>query len=364
MTATRRAGLADPSAQLYMVFYYMGPALLIFTIIKHPWSPAEEPRRTSAMRGDDQDHLSPSAKAILKAVGIAFFDIAAQSLNYAGGAQAGATIFAVVYSSVTVWTAVFSRCLLRRRLTAAQACGVATVFLGLCATAADSAQTGGDAVLRGTALVLLGSCMHGATYVLAEAVMRGPAAAAVEVAFDRQPPVTTTRRARDYVTSNENAAIQSNVAMSGLVLWQFFYTARRWNELIVQPMRAAGTGVARAAALLGGFGVANLVHSLAFYFTLKNYPGGAVSAGVMKGLQAVLVFAAADRLYCSVQDQSMCFSVTKFISLVTVVTGVFTFAVATEQTTAAKGGYTRIEEEAEAEEEEEEEEGVEAIMPP
>ena len=33
MTLCKVAGLADPSAQLYMLFYYAGPGFLIFTIL-------------------------------------------------------------------------------------------------------------------------------------------------------------------------------------------------------------------------------------------------------------------------------------------------------------------------------------------
>ena len=77
--------------------------------------------------------------------------------------------------------------------------------------------------------------------------------------------------------------------------------------------------------------MANLVHSITFYHTLAYYPGGATSAGVMKGLQAVLVFVAAHLLYCGrIGGEEMCFTISKLLSLCTVVGGVTLFGVATE----------------------------------
>lgn len=77
MTLLKDAGVADPTCQLYMFFYYLGPALFIFGLVGEHW---------------------PSKRAIVKAVGIAMFDIVAASMNYTGASMAGPTIFAIVYS--------------------------------------------------------------------------------------------------------------------------------------------------------------------------------------------------------------------------------------------------------------------------
>ena len=114
----------------------------------------------------------------------------------------------------------------------------------------------------------------------------------------------------------------------------------RWDALIQQPVQAAGTTVVQAAIILTAFGLANLLHSFSFYHTLAHFPGGSTSAGVMKGLQAVLVFAVAHLLYCTSSNTDMCFSTPKFLSLVTVVGGVVLFSAYTEK--AIGVGYTRI----------------------
>ena len=109
-------------------------------------------------------------------------------------------------------------------------------------------------------------------------------------------------------------------------------------------MEASGTTVRHALLILSCFSVANLLHSFSFYHTLANYPGGSTSAGVMKGLQAVLVFVAAHILYCGhAGGDGMCFSMPKFASLVTVVSGVVLFGASTENHGSSRDqGYTGV----------------------
>ena len=358
MTVCKNAGLAaDSKAQLYMLFYYAGPTFLLLTLLPSRRRSVTERKTDLDTRNsnnnttdnssddgdgdnDDEYRIRPSTRAILKACLIALFDIAAQSLNYTGASLAGATIFSIIYSSVTVWTAVFSRLFLGRSLNRRQWLAVFVVFGGLCITAVDSSNLGAS-ITQGTVLILAGSCMHGATYVMSEAVMTVSGNAVAGTALDPASGI------REKLTVRENAAIQGLVAFLGLLGWQFLYTAGRWEEAIRQPMEAAGTTLVQAGVILCAFALANLLHSFSFYHTLANYPGGSTSAGVMKGLQAVLVFVAAHFLYCgSTGGNGMCFSVPKFLSLVTVVGGVVLFSAATDRSGASwrgnNEGYTQV----------------------
>ena len=111
MTLLRTAGLTDPSCQMYMMFYYFGPACAIFVL----WS---------------RDNIIwPSKGVIMKACGISFWDIAAQTLNYTGASMAGPAIFAIVYASVTIWAALFSQAFLARRMNVYQWMSVVLVFV-------------------------------------------------------------------------------------------------------------------------------------------------------------------------------------------------------------------------------------------
>ena len=94
---------------------------------------------------------------LLKSAGIASIDIIAQAMNYTGSTFCGPTIFSIIYSSVTIWTALYSRIILNRSLAALQWAAVVLVFAGLALTAWDSINLGTD-VFKGVLLVFMGSC--------------------------------------------------------------------------------------------------------------------------------------------------------------------------------------------------------------
>ena len=140
MSLLKEAGVADSSCQLYMLFYCVFPAGLVIPVL---WN-NEIPRRTT----------------IFKACGIAGWDIISTTMNYTGAALSGPTIFAIIYSSVTIWTAVFSQIFLHRMMNLWQWITVLIVFAGLTITATDSLSSGKD-VAKGSMLIIFGSAMHG-----------------------------------------------------------------------------------------------------------------------------------------------------------------------------------------------------------
>ena len=77
---------------------------------------------------------------------------------------------------------------------------------------------------------------------------------------------------------------------------------------------------------------------------MKNFPGGATSAGVMKGLQAVLVFVVTSLVFCGrTGGDEMCFTVLKLVSLVAVVLGVGMYGTSTERRAQARARrYARV----------------------
>jgi drug/metabolite transporter (DMT)-like permease len=284
MTLVKQSGLGDPTCQIYMLMYYFGPSLVGLSVCRN--------------------RILPPKAALIKAFAIALIDIIAQTINYTGSTMSGPTIFAIIYSSVTVWTAVFSKLFLSRRMNSIQWLGVWIVFLGLILTATNSAKFGPE-VFTGALLVTFGSSLHAMTYVLSEALMvRG-----------------------DRLSVQMNCAFQGFVACFLYLFWQLIYTRPHYHELIEIPMQTSGTDMSYAICLLLSLSLSNLVHALSFFYTLRHFPGGATSAGVMKGLQAVMVFLCASLFYCgSFGGEEMCFTQIKFISLLIVISGVLTFA--------------------------------------
>ena len=304
MTVAGKIGVADPRAQLYMLFYYAGPASVGLTLRRR--------RYASATEGSKRDERYwPSIPTILRAASIAVLDVFAQSLNYTGNNLSGPTIFAVIYSSVTVWAAVYSRCLLGRDMNCIQWIGVAFVFVGLALTAFHSV-TIGSSVFLGACLVVIGSSLHALVYVISEKLMT---------------------HGEEKISVRANCAVQGFVALFCFSVWELVYTLPRFEELIAAPVKAAGSTWIDATLVLISIGLANLIHGLSFFVTLKNFPGGSVSAGIMKGLQAVLVFAFTSLVFCgsSGTREEMCFDTLKLISLVVVVCGILIYGWETDR---------------------------------
>lgn len=288
MELAKQAGLADKSCQIYMQAYYLGTASVV-------------------LLARNDEHLS--WKTTMKTSAVAMVDIIAQTMNYSGATMAGPTIFAIVYSSVTIWCALLSRVLLNRKMSGLQWLSVVVVFIGLGITGLSSLDLGAE-VARGTALVVFGSALHALMYVLSEMVMNN---------------------GEEVVSARKYCGVYGSVACSGYFLWQMFYTRHHFRLLILEPMQMAGTTSGYALAVLLAIAIMSGVHSITFFHTVKYLPGGSTSAGVLKALQAVLVFASTSLAFCGrFGGEEMCFTMDKMISLCVVVAGVMLFGKATE----------------------------------
>ena len=133
------------------------------------------------------------------------------------------------------------------------------------------------------------------------------------------------RRRHNVISVRANCAIQGLVAMIALFAWQLIYTLPRVRPLVLVPMMETNTPPSLAFLILFGIAFSNLFHSITFFVTLKHMAGGATSAGVLKGLQAVLVFCASSAFLCGRWDVGggeMCWSACKLVSLFVVLCGI------------------------------------------
>eukprot|EP00494_Astrolonche_serrata_P023773 UN24031 len=127
---------------------------------------------------------------------------------YGGNLLAGSIIYTVVYSSVTLWTAVLSIIFLKRRLTLGQWIGCVLVTAGIGVTAFQSSELG-KSVFVGTMLLLGGTALHSFSYILSDYL------------FNLPNPVP-----EDLLCSLNG--------IGGLILymiWICAYTIPRWQEL-------------------------------------------------------------------------------------------------------------------------------------
>ena len=95
MAYAKHAGLADPSCQLYMLFYYLGPSFVAITLKRsRNIEPAKNVSEYGSLSLGDvvveeygtatDDRLWPNYNQIKFASFVALWDIGAQSMVYAG----------------------------------------------------------------------------------------------------------------------------------------------------------------------------------------------------------------------------------------------------------------------------------------
>lgn len=199
--------------------------------------------------------------------------------------------------------------------------GVFFVVAGLCFTALDSVSEGHH-IFAGSILILIGSSLHAITYVLSEMIMMPTS--------DTETGGRFIKQRLEPISVRANCAIQGIVACLAFLLWQIFYTFPRFQHLILDEMNNAGTTLLQAACILLSITLANVLHSVTFFQTLKDFPGGATSAGVLKGLQAVLVFLISSVVLCGrIGGSEMCWTETKLLSLIVVVCGILFYGKST-----------------------------------
>lgn len=228
-------------------------------------------------------------------------DAVSQGANYTGLILAGSATYILIYSSVTVWVAVFSRMFLGRVQTAPQWVGCVIVSVGVAITALNGHDQGSDVAL-GVLLVTLGSVGHSLAYIL----MEWNTAVALH-------PIAPSKLA-------------SLMGAGGFIIYgayEFFYVLPRWDSLVASSIRAADGDAVTIAAAYGALLIAFWVHAFTFYALMTKL--GATAAGVCKGLQAVGVLVASHVLFCDHDDRAQCFTPTKALSFAVVSVGVACF---------------------------------------
>jgi len=232
-------------------------------------------------------------------------DVVSQGLCQYGLAVAGSSLYIVIYSSTTIWIALLSRIVIRRKLSSGQWIGCCIVVAGLAITGGNLASQLSDRsnaeIALGAGMILFGSVSHAYTWVLVELLLGES---------DPVPPEAVS-------------TVMGVAGVGTFCAWQLICTLPRADQLVFDVIRAHGghNDVIALSYLL--LTLASLVHAVTFYHLVGRM--GAVTAGVLKGCQAVAVFIGSHFFFCEAQE-SQCFSVFKAWSLVLVLLGTATYA--------------------------------------
>ena len=235
-------------------------------------------------------------------------DVVSQLLCQYGLAVAGSSLYSIIYSSTTIWIAIESRFIIRRRLAAAQWAGCAVVVVGLAVAGGDLGTTltdfGNVEIAMGALMILVGSVSHALTWVLVEMLLHE----------------------EDPVLPEAVSALMGFAGVTVFGLWQLVYTLPRADALVFDVIAEHGgdTGVIWTSYV--ALTLASLVHAVTFYHLVGGI--GCVTAGVMKGCQATAVFVFSHMFFCAAHA-SQCFSIGKAWSLVLVVAGTATYVIST-----------------------------------
>jgi drug/metabolite transporter (DMT)-like permease len=263
---------------------------------------------------------------------LAVIDIVSQGLCLIGLVYAGPSIYIIVYSSTTIWAAVWSYLLLNKALMWRQWVGIVTVVMGLSITAYDSKTTtatsssGKADALIGIVLILLGSFTHALTWVLIEKWTK----------LKQQPEPHTALSSSDSKGAHRGGVAAPELVCSlmgvfGCVVysaWQVLYTAPRWQQLVLAPIADKGGNVSHICAAFSLLAFMGFLHAVSFYHLLGHV--GSVATGVMKGVQSVAVLLLSHEVFCSI-EATQCFTRSKGVSLVVVLWGVFYYTAHTRK---------------------------------
>ena len=231
------------------------------------------------------------------------FDIAGCLLAYFGLERLGAGPFTLYFSVILALSALLSRLVLGKRLSAPQLAGIVLVTAGLVARSLLSGTAAGGDDAAGVALTLASTTAYAARTVGMEWLRAQPGAPS-------------------------GAALSSSIGRWGfaaLTTWQLLYTLPRWHALVALPSAAAGVTVARAARVHAAYVLSRMAFVRAQVRVIAT--AGATGVGLVTAVRSVVVALLGALLFCSTTP-SQCLSATQAGCAAVVVAGGVIYALA------------------------------------
>ena len=240
-----------------------------------------------------------------KMILLAIIELCSAALCFTGLVCAGSAVFTVIYSSVTVYTALFSRIFFGRELHHMQWGGVFMVMLGLTSSSIGASFGGAEGeedVGIGIAMIIIGSMFHSLVYILSESILKS----------------------EDPIAPEFLGSFMGCVGVFVFGLWQVFYTFPRFQDLILDEIDAHDGNFNVILSTYAILVIVNFIHGVCFYHLIKSV--GSTTTGILKGVQSVMVFVISHFAFCAFQ-RSQCFTTSKGASLVVVVCGVSCYSI-------------------------------------
>jgi len=205
---------------------------------------------------------------------ILVLDILYSVLFQWGLSLVGSGLATVIYSSITIFSAIFSRVIYGKILSWLKVVSLIIIVGSISVTADGQIKNVGAGQQVVGILLIVASCICSALeYVLVENVL-----------LKKFTPMATSM------------IYWPNLVLYGL--WIGFYVGLQWDKLVLQPIREKNGNYSIILLLYLGYSFSMGTHQMAWFNSLRGGRVAAVSSAVNKVLQAVLVFFISDIFYC------------------------------------------------------------------
>jgi len=252
---------------------------------------------------------------------ISIFEILGNVFSILGIIYAGSGVFQVIYSSLVIFTAIWARIFLRKKLASGQWYAILIVTLGLSFSAFGNKDISNDqsqwGSLLGAVFTLLCTIMYSFVYIISEGLLtsKNPPSPQRLQTFDGiYVAILVTIYLITYTIPNFKTLVYDKVEEHQGV----------WSIIIMVYM----------VLVLSGF-----LHSYTHFKLLSSI--GSVSTGILQSLRAISVFAFSAWFFCE-GHPNQCFTISKGISTVIVIGGILYFSRVGAQNATKKGGTDEV----------------------
>ena len=271
--------------------YFLGMMLVVMI------PPAGIERDKGGRQLSEENYDAKSSKMMLR---ISLLESTAYLMTYLGIAYAGSTIFTIIYGSMSLVVALVRWLITRRTITRGQFLGISIATLGILSTAVEGLNSPqAHSVELGVIFTLIGCFAYATEYVY------------LEEALGMFPQRLVLYKLGKYCFR--------------FFALLFITIGLPHHQAWIENQIAAHHGRPEVVVLLY-----TLLVPCSF---LKNYAwmgviqtDGAVTTGLMQGCRSCLTFLMSSLLFCSPENPNQCFTNTKGMATVLVVTGTIVYS--------------------------------------
>jgi len=250
---------------------------------------------------------------------ILLVDLFANATFWAGLTYIGSALCTIVYSSVLIWSAVFSRVLYKKHISFFKWVAIVVILSSLAVSTINQVENDSNSPwlqLLGVGLILSSAVLYGLEYVLGENVL-----------------MKNTNPLGGSVFFWPNMLV--------FAVWASFGTGFGYDKFLGDPVAKAASDAGAVpcawciAALYAAFTLSNGIHMVSFMYCLNGGPTSAVAGAVNKSLQSALVFVSSDLLFCPDHswnqgrqgtNEMTCFTTLKVAGFIGTIVGVFIYS--------------------------------------